>query len=146
MKLGLNAKCYRNTASFGTPTWVEVSNIQDLDLGDIMAEFDATTRGSGGFEEAEPTTRAVELTFNMKNNADTNMIAFRTAYATRAAVDLQILDGPIATVGSHGVRARFKFLEFGKPQNIRDGQMLNLRAKPCPDDTNGPPTEVTIAS
>lgn len=146
MKIGLNAKLYRNTGSFAMPTWVEVTNIQDLDLVDSMDEFDATTRGSGGMAESEPTVRNIEVTFNMKNNADTNMIAFRTAYATRASVDLQILDGPIATVGSHGVRGRFKFHEFGKPQNLRDGQMLNLRAKPCPDDTNGPPTEVTIAS
>lgn len=146
MKIGLNAKLYRNTGSFGSPTWVEVSNIQDLDLADNMDEADATTRASGGIAESEPTVRNIEVTWNMKNNADTHMIAFRTAYATRAAVDLQILDGPIATVGSHGVRGRFKFHEFGKPQNLRDGQFVNLRAKPAPDDTNGPPTEVTIAS
>ncbi len=146
MKLGLNAKLYRNTGTFASPTWAEVSNIQDLDVGDSMAEFDASTRGSGGFEETEATLRAIQLTFNMKNNADTNMIALRTAYAARAAVDLQALDGPIATVGSHGVRARFKVFEFGKPQNLRDGQFVNLMLKPCPDDTNGPPTEVTIAS
>jgi hypothetical protein len=146
MKIGLNAKLYRNTGSFGSPTWVEVTNIQDLDLADSMDEFDATTRGSGGMAESEPTVRSIELSWNMKNNADTHMIAFRTAYFNRAAVDLQALDGPIATIGSHGVRGRFKFHEFGKPQPLRDGQMLNLRAKPAPDDTNGPPTEVTIST
>ena len=145
MKLGLTAKAYRNTGSFGSPTWVEVSNIQDLDLGDTMDSFDATIRGSGGFDESEPTIRKVEINWNMKNNADAGMIAFRTAYAARAAVDLQFLDGPIATTGSHGVRGRFKFHEFGKPQNLRDGQFVNLVARPCPDDTNGPPAEVTIA-
>jgi hypothetical protein len=146
MKIGLNAKLYRNTGSFGSPTWVEVTNIQDLDLADSMDEADASTRGSGGMAESEPTLRTIEASWNMKNNADTHMIAFRTAYATRALVDLQILDGPIATVGSHGIRGRFKFHEFGKPQPLRDGQFVNLRAKPAADDTNGPPTEVTIAT
>jgi hypothetical protein len=146
MKLGLNAKLYRNTGTFAMPTWVEVSNVQDLELGDDMTEFDASTRGGGGFSEAEPTLRNLDLTFNMRNDiTDTHMVALRTAYAPPAAVDMQILDGPIATVGSHGVRARFKVFEFGKPQNLADGQFLNLRLRPCPN-ADGAPTEVTIPS
>lgn len=145
MKLGLNAKLYRNTGTFGVPTWVEVSNVQDLDISDSMDEADATVRGSGGMNESEPTVRKIEVSWNMKNNADTQMIAFRTAYAARTALDLQFLDGAIATPGTHGIRGRFKLHEFGKPQSLREGQFVNLMAKPSPDDTNGPPTEVTIA-
>ena len=144
MKLGLNAKLYRNTGTFAMPTWVEVSNVQDLELGDDMTEFDASVRGGGGFSEAEPTMRNIDLTFNMRNNDDQHMIALRTAYATRAAVDLQVLDGPIGTNGSHGLRARFKLFEFGKPQNLADGQFVNLRLRPCPN-SDGPATEVTIS-
>lgn len=144
MKLGLNAKLYRNTGTFAMPTWVEVSNIQDLELSDDMTEFDASVRGGSGFSEAEATLRNLELTFNMKNNDDQHMIALRTAYATRATVDLQVLDGPIATVGTHGVRARWKVFEFGKPQNLADGQMLNLRLRPAPN-ADGAPAEVTVA-
>jgi hypothetical protein len=145
MKLGLNAKLYRNTGTFAMPTWVEVTNVQDLELSDDMTEFDASIRGGGGFSEAEPTLRNLELTFNMRNEiADTHMIALRTAYATRAAVDMQVLDGPVATVGTHGVRARFKVFEFGKPQNLADGQFLNLRLRPAPNP-DGVPTEVTIS-
>lgn len=145
MKLSINAKLYRNTGTFAMPVWVEVSNVQDLELSDDMTEFDASVRGGGGFSEAEPTLRNIELTFNMRNIVeDTHMIALRTAYATRANVDLQVLDGPIATVGTHGIRARFKVFEFGKPQPLADGQMLNLRLRPAVN-ADGAPTEVTIS-
>ncbi len=32
VKLGLDAKLYRNTGTYDTPTWVEMTNVKDLTL------------------------------------------------------------------------------------------------------------------
>ena len=49
VKLGLDARPYRNTAAYASPTWNEVKNVKDLTLSLEAGEADATTRGNGGW-------------------------------------------------------------------------------------------------
>lgn len=143
-RIGLNAKKYRNTGTFASPTWVEFKNVVDLDVGDEMDEAETTSRASGGFKESEPTIRSVDLEFQMVNKpADADLLAVRTAYAARTSIDIVALDGPIADPGSHGVRARYKVFKFKKGQKLKDAQMIDVTMKPC-CDTN-PPSEMTIS-
>ena len=55
MKLGINGKLYQNTGAYGSPTWVEITNVRDLTLNMDAAEADATTPGSPSC--ARPGTR-----------------------------------------------------------------------------------------
>ncbi len=144
VKLGMNAKCYRNTGTYGTPTWVLMNNIRDATLADSMAEADVTRRASGGFREMEPTTREVAYDYDAVNvDSDTEVAAVLAAYAARTAMDLEILDGLIATPGSTGVRARFKVFKRERSEELDNAQMLSFTFKPCQDAN--PPAEVTIA-
>ena len=49
IKLGLDAKLYRNTSVYATPTWDEITNIRDLTLNLEAGEADVTTRGNNGW-------------------------------------------------------------------------------------------------
>jgi len=143
-KLGLNAKLYRNTGTYASPTWSELKNVRDLSNNDSMEEADTTTRGSGGFTEQEPTLRAVELEFDMVNKpGDTDLTAMRTAYINRQEVELAVMDGDITTSGSTGVRATFKIFEFGRNQDLRNAQMIAVKLKPSLSEN--PPEDMTIA-
>ena len=49
IKLGMEAKLYRNTGTYATPTWVEMLNVKDLTLNLEASEADVTTRGNAGW-------------------------------------------------------------------------------------------------
>lgn len=146
MSIGLSAKSYRNTGTFGTPVWVAVDNVQDLTLGDNMEDADTSVRGGGGFATSEPTLRNLDLTFTMINKPGTNaeFEAVLDAYTARTPLDLAVMDGVITTPGQRGVRARWKVHQFPREQAIRGAQTIEVMLKPCYDDTNGPPVDMEI--
>lgn len=147
MSIGLNAKTYRNTGTFGTPTWTLMTNITDMTLDDSMDEADTSTRGGGGFSASEPTLRNLELTFGMINKPGTNaeFEAVLDAYTGRTSLDLAVMDGVITTIGQRGVRARWKVHQFPRAQELRGAQTIEVVMKPCIDDTNGPPVDMEIS-
>ena len=49
IKLGMEAKLYRNTGTYALPTWVELTNVKDLTLNLEAGEADVTTRGNAGW-------------------------------------------------------------------------------------------------
>ncbi|GAB4138374.1 MAG: hypothetical protein Tsb009_06550 [Planctomycetaceae bacterium] len=49
IKLGMEAKLYRNTGTYALPTWVEMINVKDLTLNLEAGEADVTTRGNAGW-------------------------------------------------------------------------------------------------
>jgi hypothetical protein len=131
-KLGLNAKAYRNTGTYGTPTWVEMSNIRDANLNDAMSEADVTRRASGGWREMEPTIREVSFEYDAVNiDADAEVLAITAAHAARTSLDIAILDGPVATAGSEGVRGHFKVFSRNRAEELENAQMLSFVFKPC---------------
>ena len=132
MKLSINAKLYRNTGTYVSPTWTEMTNVGDLTLGDSFDEANVTRRGSNGFTETEPTLRNLELSFQTFNiAADADFIALLGAHTGRTSLDIAIMDGPIATAGSRGVRANFKVTSFNRNQNLADAQGFDVTMKPC---------------
>ena len=50
IKLGMEAKLYRNTGTYALPTWVEMINVKDLTLNLEAGEADVTTRGNAGWK------------------------------------------------------------------------------------------------
>ena len=45
-KIGLEAKLYRNTGTYESPSWSEMTNVRDLTLNVEKGEADVTTRGA----------------------------------------------------------------------------------------------------
>jgi len=71
--------------------------------------------------------------------ADADYLALETAYQTKAALDLAILDGPITTAGSRGLRAKWKIFGWKRNEALRDAVTIDVTIKPCYEITN-PPT------
>ena len=63
IKLGLDAKLYHNTGSYGAPVWSEISNVRDLTLSLEDGEADVTTprqrRLAGDRRHAEGRRRGI---------------------------------------------------------------------------------------
>ena len=143
VRLSLNAKTYRNTGTYDSPIWVEMVNIKDATLEDSMDETEVTRRASGGVKEYEPTLRGISFDFNAPNvEGDAELIAVRTAYATRAPIELAVMDGPITAPGSNGLRFEAKVFKNTRNESLSDAQMKDFTFKPCCSEN--PTTELTI--
>ena len=65
VKLGLDAKLYRNTGTFASPAWNEVINVKDLTLNLEAGEADVTTRGNNGWRATVATLKDGSIEFEM---------------------------------------------------------------------------------
>jgi hypothetical protein len=52
IKLGMEAKLFRNSGSYASPTWAELDNVKDLTLNLEAGEAGGTTRGDNGWRGA----------------------------------------------------------------------------------------------
>lgn len=143
MRISINAKMYRNTGTYGSPTWAEVTNVGDVTLSDSYEEANVTRRAGGGFTETEPTLRNLELSFQIFNiPADADFLAFTAAHTGRTAIDMQILDGDRTTAGTRGVRGWFKITSFTRNQSLSDAQTIDVVMKVA--QSANAPTDVNV--
>jgi hypothetical protein len=105
-KRGKDFKLYRNTdiPYDATPTWVEVKNVRDLSRGVEKALADFSTRAVD-WRMQRGTLKELTVDFQMVyDNADADYDAFETAFYQDTMIEVLILDGPIGTMGSKGIR------------------------------------------
>lgn len=130
--LGINCKLYRNTGTYGSPTWNEVDGVIDVSL-DIDADTgDATTRATGGWRQHASTVRDASLEFEMPyDTADADMVAFRDALLTSGTViELAVADGAIATTGTQYLRGSWCVTSFGFSEDLSDIRKVSVSLKP----------------
>jgi len=133
LRIGLTSKLYRNTGTYASPTWDEVSNLKDLSLEMSAQEADASTRGTGGWAAAVTTLKEAEITFDMNwDPDDTDLQAFRDAYLNRSAIELAVLDGVIGNTpaDAHGLRASFAVTKFSRAEPLTGQNTVSVALKP----------------
>lgn len=132
-KYGFSGQMLLNGGTYGSPTWGEADAIRDVMVGADMEEQEASTRQGGGLKQSEPVLLALSITGKIRSDeADTTgFVAMETAFLTRAALDVLILDGPQTTVGSRGYRCDVKVFKFGEDQAIESILYREFELKPC---------------
>lgn len=131
VKLGMDAKLYRNTGTYASPTWNEVKNVKDVTLNLEAGEADVTTRGNAGWRANIATLKDASLEFEMVwDTADDDFTAIRTAFLTNAAIEFAVLDGPVATSGSQGLRASMAITNFSRAEPLEEAIKVSVTAKP----------------
>ena len=144
VKLGMDAKLYRNTGSYASPVWNEVKNVKDVTLNLEAGSADVTTRGNGGWRANIATLKDASLEFEMVwDTADDDFTAIRTAFLTNATLEFAVLDGPVATAGSQGLRATMAITNFSRAEPLEEAIKVSVTAKPTSADN--PPEWMTAA-
>jgi hypothetical protein len=137
--IGVDAIASRNTANYGSPTWVTVDNLRDVTLGLEVEDFDATVRGVSWVQHL-PTLFDLEVTVNaLWVTADTGLQAILTAFWGRSAIDMAFTDGNIAVNDADGIRAPFGVFSSTRNEGLRDGLNLDWTLRPY---STGDPTEI----
>jgi hypothetical protein len=135
---GRDAKLYYNSATYITPTWVEIATVRDVAIPDGEREqIDATGRDSP-VRTYEPGHLTLSVEFKIRTNESDTPFTFLEAAAlalptaVAAMLDIMILTGPQATNGNRGFRFDSKIHKFfGEDQNIDQLLWRSVILKPC---------------
>lgn len=144
-KHGNAGKLYRNSATWASPTFVEVANIRDITIDDARAEADLSARGDDiGVYLAGKRTVGVQIEM-VYDDTDTGYDALRDAYVANTAIELWIADGSSATAGTTGPRGWWIVASLGRAIPFEDGMMATVTLRPAANAANAMTTH-TISS
>lgn len=132
VKKGYLAKMYRDTGTFGSPTWNEVDVVKDIAYTYVKESLEASTRASGKVKEYEPGRGDFTITGKIRSDEDSaDFVAFETAFLADSLLDIMILDGGSTVNGSRGYRMEFKLHKLDEDQ-AEDGILYReFELKPC---------------
>jgi hypothetical protein len=104
-KLGIDAKAYYNTGTYGSPTWVEITSIRDLAGGAVWDTVEAPSRAERVKKMAK-TLAGVSHSGNIKvsNTEATYIYVWEKAISGTGNMDLMVLNGAHTVNGSRGYR------------------------------------------
>jgi predicted secreted protein len=138
VKLGLDAKLYRNDSTYESPDWVEVEEIKEVTLNVEKGEADVTTRANDGWRATLGTLKDGSVEFQLADDPDdASFQEIRDAFFNNTTIEFAVMDGDIDTAGSEGLRATFSVLKFTRPEPLEDGIFYGVTIKPAPA-TNPP--------
>lgn len=144
--IGLDCYAYRNTGTWGSPTWALLSSIQDLSGGGQRNKIEATSRASK-FKKFFGGTIDNSVTFKMlRYRGETQQAALRTAFLAQppTVTSYAFADGPIATTGTIYTKAEMivtKFMDLEEP--LEGASTIDVELSPAAQGTNDA-TEVTV--
>ncbi len=130
---GLDCKLYRNSATYATPTWIEMKNVKDLTLNGETAEADVSARKSR-FRLRARTLIDLGIDFDyLKDTIDlTNYHALRSAWLGSADVEFAVADGDITVQGTEYLRFTGGVFKFTENQPLENGVGAAVTIKPTP--------------
>jgi len=131
VKLGMDAKLYRNTGTYETPTWVEITNAKDVNLNLEKGEADVTTRANQGWRATVGTLKDGSVEFEMVwDTDDAGFTAIQEAYFDGTPLEVAVMDGDIATSGSQGLRATMAVTNFSRNEPLEEAITVSVTLKP----------------
>jgi len=131
VRLGRNAKLYRNTATYGSPTWAEIEIVRDLSVPMSREEISADVRGSA-FKLYAAGMAKIGIDFEILLDHDhADYVALLAAFTARTALDIFACTGAYNTSGEYYLRCDMKICDFSLGQPLKDKSVVTVSLKPC---------------
>ena len=144
VRLGLDAKIYRNVGTSSSPVWDEIAGVKDVTLNLETGEADVSTRNTGGWRATVATLVDASVEFEMVwDPTNDDFVAIRNAFFSRGTIELAILDGDIAVSGSQGLRAACVVTNFSRNEPLEEAITVSVTAKPTYSIGN-PPSWIVV--
>ena len=143
-KIGFDGKLYRNTGSYGTPTWNEITEVRDCGW---TIEADSHEVGSRASRKKLYKPGRVDFGFEFSLSYDSTVDdedALFDAAVAGTEIEFAMMDGAIATSANKGVRMDACVLSWNRSEPL-DGPMENngITLKPVPN-VNSNPQQYTV--
>lgn len=131
VKPAIKAVVYRNTGTYGSPTWTAIDFVRDANIGKPWDFGDASIRATR-VKLYHPTQMDIAPSLTVRcDDANAGYLALESSANSGSPIELLILDGPIATEGVRGVRASFHVSDTGQDQAIGNVLYKNFELKPA---------------
>lgn len=146
VKAGIACKAYRNTGTYGSPTWTAADIVRDAQPAFPWDLVDASARATRAKLYGKT---QIDLGFQLVCRADDADTAYGlfvdASFSPTTVIDMMLLDGPISTEGVRGVRAHWLFNLTGQPQGAGDNVYSTFDIKPG-YSTEGYPKSVVMGA
>ncbi|MEM8739466.1 MAG: phage tail tube protein [Planctomycetota bacterium] len=130
-KLGYQAKLYRNTGDYASPSWVEITNAKDVTTNLEKGEADVTTRGNQGWRATAATLKDLQIEFQMiYDTDDASYGALEAAFFNDEIVEIAVADGAIETAGTKYLRASMEVFNFSRSEQNEEAITVDVTMKP----------------
>lgn len=135
MLLGLNAVLYRNTGTYGSPTWTAVTCVSDLKVDPSWDTVEIPTRASK-IKKNGKTLLGVAITGSLKSHlTDAAYLAIIAALMSQTTViDFMVLNAGNTDTGAHGFRGEFLVTQGGEDQGVGSGIKTDITFVPADTD------------
>jgi hypothetical protein len=146
--VGRECKLYYNSATFGSPTWVEITRAIDVAYAISSERGNVSSRISLWKMEAK-SLNGLELTFGYRYRylvTDAVFDALRPMALGTTKVEFAVCDTTIATTGAEYLRATYQ-LDMSMNQAMGDGVMAEFTAFLTSEEDSGTlrePSWVTV--
>jgi len=136
--LGLSCKMYRNTGTWASPTWSEITIAKDVTFSLEKGKADGSRRGVT-WRQSIGTLKDAEISMELVHETgDSNFTALRSAFLNGTIVEILVLDGSVATSGSEGLRAEMEVFSFSRAEPLEDVVMDSVTLAPSAQASNDP--------
>jgi len=144
-KAGINAKVFRNTGTYGSPTWTEITLAGDVQVAPPWQMSSFQTRETKFVLNAKT---LIDLSVTLQVRVDDANAGYQALLAasrsSSSLLDILIVNGALTKEGSSGFRAHFNVNQTGEDQSTGVGALFaNFELKPGLS-TDGYPKVVTI--
>lgn len=141
--LGLEAKIYRNTGNYASPTWVELTNVKDVTLTLEKDFADTSTRAANGWKTGRATLKNAKVDFSMLwDTSDAGFTAISGAFFNNTTIEFAVLSGASNTNGSQGLRATMDVVNFSRKEPLNEALTVDVSLQPAP--SNNAPSWMTV--
>jgi len=133
----VDCKAYVRTGGTwsSSPVYTELEAAINVSIEADHSEFDATTRGAGGFRQTGVAITGLRFPITMKKDKDdTAFAALETAHQGKSLVELLVLDGPRNSASSDGYRAECVCLTWNETQDLEGMVTVDSVWVPGPSD------------
>lgn len=145
-KAGIAARVYRNTGTYGSPTWTATNCVRDAQPAFPWDLVDASKRATRAKLYGKT---QIDLSVQLvckADDADTGYGALvDLAVSPTAVLDMLVLDGPLTAEGARGVRAHWLGSLSSQPQGAGDNVYTTIDLKPA-DSSEGVPSAITVGA
>jgi hypothetical protein len=132
IRLGMQARLYRNTGTYAAPVWAAMDNVRDLTLNLESGECDVSTRANNGFKATMPTLKDASIEFeSIYDPSDQGFSALQTAYFSNGTVEVAVMDGAIDQTGTQGLRATMSVMKFTRSEPLTEAIKVSISLKPA---------------
>lgn len=135
--VGLDAKAYYNEGTYAAPDWTEITAVRDINFNLEKGKADTSSRGNEGWKTYKATLKdaSIEMTL-VWDTSDASFAALQGAFFDGTQIEVLILDGPVTTSGSEGLRATMEVFSFSRGEPLEDTLTANVTLAPSKADNN----------